>query len=67
MKHTPEQLLLAASVRDRAFALRNAATPADLEGDALSEWRRSQDMRPWLEKALQELETVATIIFKTPT
>ena len=66
MKHTTEQLLLASKVLDRAIALRNGATPPDLEGDAVAAWRRTQDMRPWLTKARQELEAVASFIFNAP-
>lgn len=65
MKHSAEQLLLAASVRDRAMAMRNAAAPEDLEGHALQTWIRNQDMRPYLLNALKELETIALFIFKT--
>lgn len=64
MKHTTEQLLLAAEVRRLAFAMRSAATPEHLEGEALAQWRKTQPMGNWLMHAMQEIEHTASVIFR---
>lgn len=62
MKHTTEELLLAAQVRQIAIGLRIGNTPEDLQGPALAEWRKANPLKNWLAPAMEDLDFVADFI-----
>lgn len=64
MKHTTEELILAAHVRKLAAQIREAESPIDLEPEEQLHWAQLHPIRWYVPKALGKIEDIADEIKK---
>ena len=61
MKHTTEELLFAAAVRERALGLRRAKTK-DMTDEELAAFDAEHPLKALIEDVMEELDSIAAVI-----
>ena len=59
MKHTTEELILAATVIDMAQKLRDGSQPAQAAGDELNAWHKDNPVEKFIPDVLHALDCIA--------